>query len=354
MVSTNTRRDLQDPLRFFQRIEVVHLHRRIEYDDLTAPDLAQLRHPYNSPADLYKKLVAMRPDLIQGVEPFSIPLLGYLWACHYAAHRTGARLVIVTLENTSLDSKYGRVVAFAQRRILRPYFARAAVVIVLNRGAQENVERLGVPVRRVEHILWGTWGVDTSEFSPSPVTAANGAPEILYVGRLHAEKGVFVLLDAMRDIQAAFPKARLRLIGDGPARQEVEARASSLGNTHILGTVKNVDMPTYFRDAAVLVSPSLTTKRWREQVGMTNLQAMACGVPVVSTRSGAIPEYVPDGVAGVLVQERDARALANAVLRLLANPTERADMGRRAREVALTRYDARTNVRRAEELLLQL
>lgn len=120
----------------------------------------------------------------------------------------------------------------------------------------------------------------------------------------------------------------------------------------LVGAVKNRDLPPYFRAASVFVSPSITTRRWEEQVGMTNIQAMACGVPVVSTRSGAIPEYVPDGVAGILVPERQPQALAEAVVRLLCDEDLRRRMGDAGRRYAMAHYHAGDNVRRAEELIL--
>ena len=87
---------------------------------------------------------------------------------------------------------------------------------------------------------------------------------------------------------------------------------------------------------------------------MTNIQAMACGIPVISTRSGAIPEYVPDGVAGVLVPERDPEALAEAILQLLSDESLRRKMGEAGRAYAVEHYDARKNVEKAEDQLIQL
>jgi glycosyltransferase involved in cell wall biosynthesis len=97
----------------------------------------------------------------------------------------------------------------------------------------------------------------------------------------------------------------------------------------------------------------VSTGRWEEYVGMTNLQAMACGLPVVSTRSGAIPEYVP-ATAGLLVPQRDPQALAGAVLDLLSDPARRERMGQAGRAHAVEFYDARRSVLRAEEELLCL
>ena len=86
---------------------------------------------------------------------------------------------------------------------------------------------------------------------------------------------------------------------------------------------------------------------------MTNIQAMACGVPVVSTRSGAIPEYVPDGEAGLLVPERDPQVLADALLTLLSDPALRHRLGQAGRLYAETHYSAATNIRQAETVILE-
>jgi glycosyltransferase involved in cell wall biosynthesis len=81
---------------------------------------------------------------------------------------------------------------------------------------------------------------------------------------------------------------------------------------------------------------------------------MACGVPVIATRSGAIPEYVPDGVAGLLVPEGDLEALAGAILTLLEDEALRRRLGGQGRAYALAHYDARQHVAAAEALWLEL
>ena len=86
---------------------------------------------------------------------------------------------------------------------------------------------------------------------------------------------------------------------------------------------------------------------------MTNIQAMACGVPVVSTHSGAIPEYVPDGEAGLLVPERDPQALADALLKLLHDPSLRHRLAQGGRRYAETHYSAAANIRQAEAVILE-
>jgi glycosyltransferase involved in cell wall biosynthesis len=106
--------------------------------------------------------------------------------------------------------------------------------------------------------------------------------------------------------------AQLVFIGDGPDAENLRTSAREAGvagHVHLIGAVMNRDVPRYLRAAAVLAAPSRTTRRWAEQVGMSAIQAMACGVPVVSTPSGSIAEFVDDGVTGWLVPEGDPRIL---------------------------------------------
>lgn len=349
IVSTGIRGDLIAPLKYFSQFDLVHLYRFAEYGDLADADFDATLRQYHSPRDLYRQLIATHANVIQGVEPFSLALQPYLWACYFAARRIGARLLAVTLENRPLEIKFGRVLAVALRALLRIYFARACLIIVLNEGARQNVLSCGVALRRIEKMMWGTWGVEVNEFSPG--ARARSMPTILFAGRLHAEKGIFVLLDAFARVRPQIPNARLTIVGDGPARREIETRVRQWGAAITLtGVVKHRAMPEIFRAADVLAMPSLTTRKWAEQVGMVALQAMACGVPIVATQSGAIPEYVPAN-AGVLVPENDAPALADALIEMLRNPERRTPFSRAAREYAIEHYDARKNIARAEHVL---
>lgn len=356
IVSIGIRRDLLAPLRFFNHLEIVHLYKKSVYDDLTADDLNSKLIAYSSPLDLRRKLVAAQPNVIQGVEPFSFYTQPYVWACYAAAGKLRAKLIAVTLENRPLETKFGSVRASVLRQALRTYFARACLIIALNRGAQENLQPSGVAPERIERALWGVWGVDTDEFCPAEPNAAPTQPTILFVGRLDAEKGVFVLLDAFETVARAHPAARLWLVGDGAARSEIQERIRARGlldSVTLTGTIKHRDLPPLFRRAAIFCAPSLTTRKWAEQVGAAILQAMASGLPVVATASGAIPEYLPDGRAGILVPERDPEALAAALAQLLGHPAQARAMGSFGREYACAHYDARKNIAHAEQLVME-
>lgn len=360
VVSTGIRRDLVAPMRFFTRLRIVHFYRRMSYGDLGPDEVDSSLVSYKSPRDLFQKLWRAQLNILQGVEPFSVRLLPYLYTVFCIATLKNVPLLVVTLENRPLKEKLGAVVSWLLCIALRPVFNRARLIICVNEGAKRNVLSVGPYGGKTRKMMYGTWGVDLGEFSPQ----RDGRepdwgtwPLLLFVGRLHPEKGVFDLLEAFAIVKNRFPAAKLVLVGDGPARTQIEQFALKRGLTSsivLTGLVKNRDLPAYFRAADVFVAPSITTRKWEEQVGMANIQAMACGVPIVSTRSGAIPEYVPDGVAGILVPERNPQALAGAILSLLENTDLRRRIGETGRAYAVAHYDARKNVRAAEEVILQM
>ncbi|MBI4673356.1 MAG: glycosyltransferase family 4 protein [Chloroflexi bacterium] len=356
LVSIGIRRDLLAPLRYISKFELLHFYRRSVYGDLTVEDLDATLRAYSSPLDLYQQLVRAKPAVIQGVEPFSYYTQPYLWACYCAARKTDAALLVATLENRPLEVKFGNARAFVLRKFLSWYFQRACLILVLNQGARENVLACGGETVQVQSAMWGVWGVDIQEFFPRVARDPNMPPTILFAGRLHPEKGVFVLLDAFAAVHARLPHARLVLVGEGPARnlleQKIRQQNLALAIT-LTGVIKHREMVNLFHQADVFCAPSITTRQWAEQVGAAALQAMACGIPIVSTRSGAIPEYIPDGAAGILVEEQNAPALADALLNLLTNPQRASEMGQRGRAYACLHYDAHANVQRGETLVLE-
>lgn len=358
IVSTDIRRDLVAPLRHFTCLRVVHFYRKAPYGDLAPEDMDNCLIRYTTPLDLFRKLRKARPDIVQGVEPFSmrqVPDQAFIYL--YALLRQ-VPLVAGAHISRPLRDKYGYVPTLLLKTILHPYLRYTRIFFYLSEGGRHNLLWMGVPQAKLVRHMYGTWGVDVDEFTPlddGQEPSSSGAPILLFVGRIHREKGIFDLLKAYDRVRSAVPNVRLLLLGDGPQRSEAEAMAEQQGSqdaVRFVGGVKHRDLPPYFRAATLFVSPSITTRKWEEYVGMTNIQAMACAVPVVSTRSGAIPEYVPQA-AGVLVPERDPEALAKAIIRLLSDQSLRRRMGEAGRAHVVAHCDARKNVERAEEIILE-
>ena len=176
--------------------------------------------------------------------------------------------------------------------------------------------------------------VDCALFRPRPVP--HDGFVIGYVGRLVREKGLADLVSALPLLPTC---ARLVLVGDGPFRAELEelARLSNVeSRVHFTGSVLLTDLPAHMDAMDTLVLPSHTTATWKEQFGRVLIEAGACGLPVVGSDSGAIPEVI--GGAGLTFPEGDAAALADRLRTLLEHPERRAEYGRVGQERARTLY----------------
>lgn len=134
----------------------------------------------------------------------------------------------------------------------------------------------------------------------------------LYVGRLDREKGVDLLLRAFAQLLAGHPGARLRVVGDGPRRPELERLAASLGlgmAVDFAGRLPFAEVETELEGAWALVAPSL----WPEPFGFAAAEAIARGVPVVASASGGHAETVEPGISGLLFPNGNAGALAECL-----------------------------------------
>ncbi len=150
---------------------------------------------------------------------------------------------------------------------------------------------------------------------PTPTFRGNG--KILAIGRLIERKGFHVLLEAMSKVPAKF---HLTLIGSGPEKERLEQLTRHLGIEDRVRFVDSV-LPSrlfdYFKDADMFILPSITDwKGEKEGLGMVLLESIWMGVPVIAARSGGVTDIVIDHQSGLLVPERDAQELANAIVEL--------------------------------------
>ena len=189
-------------------------------------------------------------------------------------------------------------------------------------------------------------GVDTSSYRPSQdphsirlkrLGVGAATPVIGHVGSLLPIKAQHVLIEAFATVRAAFPKARLVMIGRGPLRAELEALARRLGvDDGLVMLGERVDVPELLPCFDLLMMSS-------QVEGCPNvvIEAMACGVPVVATRAGGTPEVILDGETGFLAEVGDAKALARYASAILGDPGGARQLGERARKRVEERFDVR-------------
>ncbi|MFE5292195.1 glycosyltransferase family 4 protein [Isoptericola sp. NPDC056618] len=172
---------------------------------------------------------------------------------------------------------------------------------------------------------------------------------VLFVGTLKPWHGLDVLVDAFAGVRDRVPDARLLLVGDGPEREAVLARANALGIADAVehaGAVAPSEVPALLHRADVAVAPYPDLDDFYFSP-LKVYEYLAAGLPVVASAVGELPDALEHGRAGVLVPPGDAAALADAVVALAHDGDRRAALGVRARDVAVERHDWSVVVRRA-------
>jgi len=282
--------------------------------------------------ELSSRLALSEFDLVHvEEEPWS-------WAAHAAiraSRRHSVPVVIFTWQNLAKHPPFP--LSLLRRRTLR----LASGWVAGNRQAAALLEAID-PHHAIT--VLPQLGTELPDL-PSRPPVARGALRIGFVGRLVREKGVY---DLLQGFAAAPARCSLDIVGDGPERDGLEALVRSLelaGRVRFHGSVEHIKVGAIWQELDVLVLPSRSTTRWIEQFGHVLIEAMAHGVVVVGSDSGAIPEVIGD--AGVVVPERNPGAIAAALEKLAANPELLCELGQSGRQRVADQF---TNVRVAERL----
>jgi glycosyltransferase involved in cell wall biosynthesis len=230
---------------------------------------------------------------------------------------------------------------------------RARAVVAVSSAQREEYVRAGLLDER--RILVVHNGIDMSRFStPSlecraalrrEVGSGLDRPLIAMVAVLReARKGADIALEAMTELRRLEPAPMLVVVGDGPLRQELEARSRSLGVDRVVRFLGNRrDVPDILAASDLFVFPTR-----RDPFPTVLLEAAAAGVPVVSTHVDGVPEIVEDCRTGLLVPPDEPGTLARAVRSLLLNDTMRLQLGQAARDRAHTHFSASAWVERLQ------
>jgi glycosyltransferase involved in cell wall biosynthesis len=249
--------------------------------------------------------------------------------------------VVLHLHGAEFDTFYDKECGKWRKRLVRFVFDKSSCVIVLSTAWKRWVQRMSC--NPAVHVI----------FNPvllpdrlAPWDDRKSA-HVLFLGRLGRRKGAYDLLEAVAAIATMWGDLRLVMGGDGEV-DRVRNYARNLGindRVEMLGWVAGIDRERCLREACVYALPS-----YAEGLPMSVLEAMASGLPIVSTRVGGIPEAVTDGVEGFLVEPGDVAAIAERLNRLLCEPDLARTMGTAARKKVESRFSAHVIVPQIEQV----
>jgi glycosyltransferase involved in cell wall biosynthesis len=194
------------------------------------------------------------------------------------------------------------------------------------------------------------FGIDVNQFQPSAVSRQPSAIShnitIGTVKTLRAKYGIDLLIRAFAKVRQQLPdladRLRLLIVGGGPQQAELEALATQLNlsdYTTFSGPVRHAEVPGYLRQLNIYIAASRD-----ESFGVAVVEASACGLPVIVSNVGGLPEVVEDGVTGLVVENENSSALAEAMICLVKSPALRRQMGAAGRRRVLEHYRWEDNV----------
>lgn len=231
---------------------------------------------------------------------------------------------------------------FLQKKINRAKFV--VTCAGYNRRTLEEISHGRTPIHQIYH------GVDLRTFVARSRSSTNGVPTILSVGRLVPKKGFPVLIQALQRLAARGTEFQCLIIGGGPQREELQAMIIGYGlqeQVGLLGTMTHQELLHYYEMTDIMaLACQIQDDGDRDGIPNVLVEAMAFGIPVVSTHISGIPELIEDGVTGLLVPPRDPEALAEALECLIRQPAFTAQLARAARAHVMQHFDVRRNTER--------
>lgn len=245
-----------------------------------------------------------------------------------------AKRLVVTFHGSDITSyplRHGN-------KVYKVVYDRADAITAGTRFVQSKLIENGCPAEKI-HILPA--GIRMEEHPPVPFEKRDPFL-VLSVGRLVDVKGFRYAIEAFKEVVKRVPQARYLIVGNGPERQMLEELIYSyglMGSVELAGEMVDQEVMALYQKAAIFVLPAIVNEKGTEErQGLVLQEAQACGIPVVASRIGGIPEGVMDGTSGLLVPPKNPSTLAEKIIHLLEHPELRKQMGEAGRTLVQDRY----------------
>ena len=251
--------------------------------------------------------------------------------------------VLVDMQKPAYRHAAEEMLSLVRRVLVRSDSLRQAVIDLGSAPEKIEIQRAGIPLADFPFRERGIPG--------------DGQWRLLQAGRLIEKKGWQTTLRAFARFRKEFPGARLSIAGEGPQLEELQSLARELqidGAVDFAGFVSQEELRELLYSSHIFLHPS-ETGRDGNQEGVPNsmLEAMASGLPIFATRHGGIPEAIENKVSGILVNERDHRALADGLIETAKSPDRIRAMGHVASESVAKKFSQAEQTRWLEEIYLR-
>lgn len=271
---------------------------------------------------------------------------------HWATHPALAAFVIKQLTGISYSVTAHAHDIYVEQTMLEEKLSAAEFVTTISEYNQHFLQDLYPELNKPTVIHCG---IDVERFKPLAQRGSNEPFTIICVASLEEKKGHRYLLEALALLMTEEIPIRCIVVGEGETRPEIEAQIASLGLQNVvslLGRQTQQRVRELLSHADVMVLPSVVTaKGKKEGIPVVLMEAMAMEVPVVATAISGIPELVADNHTGLLVPERDAAKLADAISRLFQDPALCRRLAANGRAWVVEEFNLDENAKRLFALL---
>lgn len=209
---------------------------------------------------------------------------------------------------------------FYPQRLLKLAKASNVRFVAVSEAIKKRAIEFGLPENKISVSYIG---IDTNKFKPSGLPLLEREKNILFIGRFVEKKAPLLLIEAYQQVLKQVPDAKLNMIGNGPLYEKAVNRAKELDVTvNFLGGLTSLGVAKELAQTRVFCLPSVTAKNGdAEGFGIVVLEAMASGVPVITSAKGGAGEGVIDKVSGICFEENDLEALTQGLITLLQDDT---------------------------------
>ncbi|GGK77492.1 glycosyltransferase [Amphritea balenae] len=232
---------------------------------------------------------------------------------------------------------------------------KVTTFIVVSDFIRDLMVKKGFPKDKiVKHYI----GVDTQLFVPGKEKKSGSKKSIISIARHTDVKGIDILLSAFSKVLEYYPDLSLIQVGDGTLTSDLRKQCVDLGidgNVFFKGALEQVEIVKLMQESSALVLSSRKSKSGAEEAfGLALVEASACGIPVIGTRVGGIPEAVIDGETGFVVESENVEELASAIIKIINDDSQARLMGARGRDMVLNRFNIAEQSIKLEELYLNI